>query len=130
MNTANVKKMCIEIGEYFGIRKNGVLIIPFDVTSAGLIAFFEKLRSGNQLDALRQKYELAKSMIDQTSNLLRDFREVVKPHGIDAYTTECTYAQRLSWARELHHISARIAVYDWSEFTFILGPLEVSWTNH
>ncbi|KNH06369.1 RhoGEF domain-containing protein [Perkinsela sp. CCAP 1560/4] len=129
LNSTGLEKMCIEIGEFFGFRKNGVLIVPHDVNNASLIAFLEKLRSTNQLSALRQKYGAAKTMIDQTSSLLREFRETVKPKGIDAFTMDCTYSQRLAWAKELQHNAARIAVYDWTAFTFILGPLDVSWTE-
>ena len=130
LKNAGVDRLSIEIGENFGVRDNGVLVVPFDLQAQTLTLYLEKITSTGQLGTCREKYEAAKSMIDQTSSLLREFRETVKPAGIDAYSMDCTYFQRLTWAKELQHISGRMATYDWSAFTFLMGPLEVNWDGH
>ena len=130
LKNAGVEKLSIEISDRFGVRDNGVLVVPYTLTQETLIKFLEKLRGEGEIQRCAEKYRMAKAMIDQTGSLLRDFRETVKPAGIDAYSLDCSYHERLTWAKELQHIAARLAAYDWSAFTFLMGPLEVNWAEH
>ena len=127
LQLAGVHDLSIEISDFFGFRKNGVVIIPATVTPLTLQTFLECGHKENIFSRCRGVYSLSKSMLEQADHHLKEFRSTVKPVSVDAYSTNCTYNERLHWARELRSIAGKLARFDWSEFTFILGPLEINW---
>ena len=130
LRLAGVEKLSIEISDFYGFRKNGVIIVPYNLTSKSLSDFLERCQADNSISRCREVFVIAKTMLQQTTNCLREFRSTVNPAGVDAFVTDCTYEQRMLWARELQAISGSLASYDWSEVTFLLGPLEIDWEKH
>jgi len=131
LRRSGVSELSLEIGDKsFGFRKNGVVIFPKDMTSATLGAFLDKACAENRFEHARSIYATAKQLVEGIKWHLKEFREVIKPKGIDAFTAVCTYSQRLTWAMELVQIAPRLSQWDWSDFTFVLGSLDINWEKH
>eukprot|EP00759_Apiculatamorpha_spiralis_P038276 PhF_6_TR37596/c1_g1_i1/m.55817 len=129
LRAAGVHKLSVEISDnIFGLRKNGVLLIPYTATLESLTEYLDKVR--DRMEGARSTYAMAKEMIEGITWHVKEFRSAVKPKGVEVFTHECTYAQRLTWIGELCSLSGRLAQWDWSEFTFMLGPtLDLNWDN-
>eukprot|EP00760_Papus_ankaliazontas_P035572 PhM_4_TR7909/c0_g1_i1/m.45105 len=123
-----VEKLTIEIADVFGFRNNGVVLVPHTVTQKSLAKFIDKCHTTGRFNKARTMYAAAKDMIEETMWLLKEFRANISPAGVDAnFDGDYTYAERLQWARELYTVIGPLAQYDWSEFTFVLGPLDLDW---
>ena len=108
-------------------RANGVVIVKAGVTDDELTKFLRTMKP--RMAALRQVYADAKNMIDSTLWHLKKFREMVKPAAIDPFSDNQSYYHRLVWAKEMTVLAPMIVKWDWSEFSFGLGPLEIDWDN-
>ena len=54
---------------------------------------------------------------------------MVEPKGIDAFENELSYTQRLQWAKEMFRIGSNLSQWDWSDVTFSIGPVHISWDD-
>lgn len=124
---AHVTKTTLEIGNRFATRANGVVIVPCDMTHAKLEAWSRVIVKKMPLQ--QRLYQLSKQMLEETMWHLKEFRTIVEPRGIDAFENDLTYAQRLAWAKEMFRIASSLAQWDWTEFTFAIGPLDLNWEN-
>lgn len=123
-----VQRVSLEIGTKFSLRANGVVIVPHDMDYTKMTAW---LRVVKPKLALQQKlYALSKQMLESTMWHLKEFRSIVQPAGIDAFDNDCTYVERQKWAKELFSVAGSLAQWDWSEFTFSIGPLDINWDDH
>ena len=128
LNRHNVTDVTIEIGDMWGFRANGVVIINKAATRATLEQQAAKL--GRKMGILQETYQAAKRMLESTEWHLKRFREAVHPAAVDPYSENAggaSYAERLSWAKELYRAAPRLAQWDWSEYTFVMGPVRVDW---
>ena len=125
LRAANVSKVTLEIANKFGYRDNGVVIIDRMATPQTLREALARLapRMGMQ----QQLYKASKMMLESTDWHLQQFRENAKPRGVDAFNNDYTYAERLQFAKELFSIAPTLAQWDWSEFIFTLGDLDIDW---
>lgn len=124
----NIRQTTIELGNHFGFRGNGVVIFDARVTtSTELRANAEKLQP--RMSALQQTYRVAKEMLRSIDWHLKEFCDAVKPLNVDPFVANAPYAQRLTWVKELYSIAGQLSQWDWSTTTFVMGPLELSWTK-
>ncbi|CBZ28010.1 conserved hypothetical protein [Leishmania mexicana MHOM/GT/2001/U1103] len=122
--------LTLEIGMRHATRANGVVIV--DVSMKTMEELREWLQAlHGKLDLQRKLYSVSKQMLETTMWHLTEFRSMVEPGGVDAFVNnDCTYAQRLAWAKELFRIGPALAHWDWQEFTFLLSPeLDVDWSR-
>ncbi|CAJ1027267.1 Domain of unknown function (DUF4460), putative [Leishmania lindenbergi] len=122
--------LTIELGMHHATRANGVVIVDVSMkTSEQLRKWLQALHG--KLDLQRKLYRVSKQMLETTMWHLKEFRDMVEPGGVDAFVNnDCTYAQRLGWAKELFRIGPALAHWDWKEFTFLLSPeLDVDWSR-
>ncbi|CCW65106.1 unnamed protein product [Phytomonas sp. EM1] len=114
----------------FATRANGVLIVSAAMREVGeLRAWLESVHA--KLPLQRKLYEVSKRLLETTMWHLKEFRNMAEPGGVDAFqSNDCTYAQRLEWAKELFSIGATLAQWDWGDFTFVLSPeLDINWES-
>ncbi|CAG9576513.1 conserved hypothetical protein [Leishmania major strain Friedlin] len=122
--------LTLEIGMRHATRANGVVIVDVSMrTTEELREWLQALHG--KLDLQRKLYSVSKQMLETTMWHLKEFRGMVEPGGVDAFVhNDCTYAQRLAWAKELFRIGPALAHWDWQEFTFLLSPeLDVDWSR-
>jgi hypothetical protein len=126
---ANVKGVSLEIADIqqCAHRANGVVLIGINQTEASLREFLRVMQP--RMAALQEVYRDAKRMIDSTLWHLKKFREIINPAVIDSFPDSVPYYHRLQWAKELVRLAPQIARWDWSDFTFALGPLDIDWDN-
>jgi hypothetical protein len=122
---ANVTRVTLEIGRRFALRSNGVVVVPVDLQPMQLTAWLRAV--GPRMPQQQKLYILGKQMLESTMWHLKQIREIVEPAGIDAFENDNTYDQRLTWAKELYRVSGTLAQWDWSEFTFTIGPIDINW---
>ncbi|CCW70711.1 unnamed protein product [Phytomonas sp. Hart1] len=126
-----VRELTLELQEgRYATRANGVLILNASMREVSeLRTWLERIHE--KLPLQRQLYEVAKRLLETTMWHLKEFQTMAEPGGVDAFqSNECTYAQRLEWAKELFSIGATLAQWDWSEFTFVLSPvLDINWES-
>ncbi|KPI88608.1 hypothetical protein ABL78_2276 [Leptomonas seymouri] len=122
--------LTLELGMRHATRANGVVIIDVAMQTATELREWLKALSG-KLGLQRELYRVSKQMLETTVWHLKEFRDMVEPGGVDAFVNnDCTYAQRLEWAKELFRIGPALAHWDWQEFTFLLSPeLDVDWSR-
>jgi hypothetical protein len=122
--------LTLELGMRHATRANGVVIIDVAMQTTSELREWLQALSG-KLDLQRKLYRVSKQMLETTMWHLKEFRDMVEPAGVDAFVNnDCTYAQRLEWAKELFRIGPALAHWDWSEFTFLLSPeLDVDWSR-
>ncbi|KAG5501970.1 hypothetical protein JKF63_04241 [Porcisia hertigi] len=122
--------LTLEIGLRHATRANGVVIIDVSMRTTEELREWLRALSG-KLDLQRKLYRVSKQMLETTMWHLKEFRDMVEPGGVDAFlNNECTYAQRLVWAKELFRIGPAMAHWDWQDFTFLLSPeLDVDWSR-
>ena len=109
-------------------RANGVVIFPSrGLTDSTLSSFCKSLKS--KMEALKHIYSEAKRMIDSILWHTQQFKDIVQPMAVEAFQDSVPYYHRLAWAKELHLLAPKIVEWDWSEFTFALGPLELNWES-
>lgn len=122
--------LTLEIGMRHATRANGVVVIDVGMQSTDALREWLQVLSG-KLDLQRKLYRVSKQMLETTMWHLKEFRDMVEPGGVDAFmNNDCTYAQRLEWAKELFRIGPALAHWDWQEFTFLLSTeLDVDWAR-
>nr|CCC92685.1 conserved hypothetical protein [Trypanosoma congolense IL3000] len=121
-------KLTLEIGMRHAIRANGVVIINSNLTAEQLQPWIKAISP--KLPLQQQLYKISKRLLEATMWHLKEFRSMAEPGGIDAFSNDCTYAERLQWAKELFRIGPSLTPWDWSEITFVLGPdVDVDWEN-
>ncbi|KAG5476772.1 hypothetical protein CUR178_03957 [Leishmania enriettii] len=120
--------LTLELGMRHATRANGVVIVDVSMKTTGDLREWLRALHG-KLDLQRKLYSVSKQMLETTMWHLKEFRDMAEPGGVDAFVNnDCTYAQRLLWAKELFRIGPALAQWDWQEFTFLLSPeLEVDW---
>ncbi|KPA74195.1 putative mitochondrial hypothetical protein [Leptomonas pyrrhocoris] len=122
--------LTLELGMRHATRANGVVVINVAMQTTQELREWLQALSG-KLDLQRKLYRVSKQMLETTMWHLKEFRDMVEPGGVDAFVNnDCTYAERLTWAKELFRVGPALAHWDWQEFTFLLGPeLEVDWSR-
>lgn len=120
--------LTIELGTRHATRANGVVIVDVAMQTSDELREWMRALHG-KLDLQRKLYRVSKQMLETTTWHLKEFRDMVEPGGVDAFVNDdCTYAQRLAWAKELFRIGPALAHWDWQEFTFLLSDeLDVDW---
>ncbi|KAG5476490.1 hypothetical protein LSCM1_04202 [Leishmania martiniquensis] len=123
--------LTLELGMRHATRANGVVVVDVSMKTTDELREWLRALHG-KLDLQRKLYSVSKQMLETTMWHLKEFRDMVEPGGVDAFVNnDCTYAQRLSWAKELFRIGPALAHWDWQEFTFLLSPeLDVDWRRH
>lgn len=116
----------------FATRANGVVIVSASMrTQAELREWLEALQP--KLALQKRLYTVSKHMLETTMWHLTQFRDMVEPAGLDGFqNNDCTYGQRLEWAKELFRVGPSLAQWDWSDFTFMLsndGELDIDWSH-
>lgn len=126
-----VTHLTVEMGNRYATRANGVIIIDVAMRTTEDLHTWLKAIHG-KLDRQRRLYQVSKQMLESTTWHLKEFREVVEPGGLDAFmNNDCTYAERLAWAKELFRIGPALAHYDWHDFAFLLSEkLDIDWERH
>lgn len=81
------------------------------------------------MEMQQQLYKVSKTMLESTEWHIQQFKDNAKPRAVDAFNNEMNYADRLQWAKELFSIAPQLAQWDWSEFVFTLGPLDIDWNR-
>ncbi|KEG12464.1 hypothetical protein DQ04_01691020 [Trypanosoma grayi] len=120
--------LTIEVGMRHAMRANGVVIISCELTADELRPWLKKIQP--KLSLQKRLYQISKQMLEATMWHLKEFRAMAEPGGIDAFNNDCTYAQRLEWAKELFRIGSSLAPWDWKDMTFVLAPeVDVDWAK-
>ncbi|CBH14041.1 hypothetical protein, conserved [Trypanosoma brucei gambiense DAL972] len=123
-----LSKLTLEVGNRHATRANGVVIINCSLTSEQLRPWLKAISP--KLPLQQRLYELSKQMLESTLWHLKEFRTMVEPGGVDVFSNDCTYAERLQWSKELFRIGPSLAPWDWSEMTFVLSPdVDIDWAN-
>lgn len=120
-----VQHVTLEIGNKFSLRANGVVVVPHDMDHARMTAWLRVVKP--RLPLQQKLYALSKQMLESTMWHLKEFRSIVQPSGVDAFENDNTYAERQRWAKELYSVAGSLAKWDWSDFTFTIGPLDINW---
>jgi hypothetical protein len=121
----NIRGVALEIGTKYATRDNGVLIVDSEMDEAAFLRWLHKISP--LMDRQRELYKLATQMLESTMWHLKEFRSMVEPKGIDAFDNELPYAKRLQWAKEMFRIGSNLSQWDWSDMTFAIGPVQISW---
>ncbi|KAJ9456728.1 hypothetical protein DIPPA_17834 [Diplonema papillatum] len=117
----------IDEGFQYGARETGVLQLPSDFTEDGLKQFLEWLVAGDHLQMVKEAYQTTITKLGELDRLLRVCYEVIGARIIDVESEEADIDEKTMFIRELYSISGELSKYDWSDYSFILGPLELDW---
>ncbi|ORC92872.1 uncharacterized protein TM35_000021980 [Trypanosoma theileri] len=128
LHVYGLTNLTLEIGMRHAMRANGVVIISCKLTNDELRPWLKKIEP--KLSLQKRLYQVSKQMLEATMWHLKEFRTMAEPGGIDAFNNDCTYAERLEWAKELFRIASSLAAWDWKDMTFVLAPdVDVDWAN-
>eukprot|EP01064_Diplonema_japonicum_P013955 TRINITY_DN21495_c0_g1_i1.p1 TRINITY_DN21495_c0_g1~~TRINITY_DN21495_c0_g1_i1.p1 ORF type:complete len:682 (+),score=175.60 TRINITY_DN21495_c0_g1_i1:26-2047(+) len=128
----NCTEMVFEIigeGWQYGARDTGILQVPSDVTRDGLREFLEYLTGTNQLEPIKSAYNETVRVLNETDRLTKVCYEVIGPKVIDVETEEASLEHKFEFIKELYSISGELSRYDWQDYTFSMGPLDLDWST-
>eukprot|EP01065_Artemidia_motanka_P011810 TRINITY_DN16438_c0_g1_i1.p1 TRINITY_DN16438_c0_g1~~TRINITY_DN16438_c0_g1_i1.p1 ORF type:complete len:728 (+),score=252.05 TRINITY_DN16438_c0_g1_i1:68-2251(+) len=117
----------IPAGSQYGARESGVLQVPCDLDVQGMREFCEYLVVNDQIEPLREAYEQALNQLEEMQKLQTICEHVITPASFDLDSSGATVEEKLMWLRELYSISGMLSRYDWTEYDFVLGPLDLDW---
>ena len=123
----NIRGVALEISTKFATRDNGVVIVDCALEDATFLQWLQKLAP--LMDKQRYLFSQATQLLESTMWHLKEFRSMVEPKGIDAFENELSYTQRLQWAKEMFRIGSNLSQWDWSDVTFSIGPVHISWDD-
>ena len=121
----NITGVTLEIGDDFGFRDNGVIIISKMANPETMRAAIHALKPRMHLQ--QQLYALSKKTLDSIQWHIKETHANLRCRGLMAFDNDNTYAERLAWAKELFKCSPQLAQWDWSGFVFMLGEIDVDW---
>lgn len=132
LESRGVTDLTIELSrDHFATRANGVLILNCQhlldgQSSSNSTPLDEWVKAVLPKLALQKElYRVSKQLMATTEWYVKETTRVLSPAQLDATEhNDCSYAQRLQWVKELFRVSAALSKWDWSEFSFLLGPGE------
>lgn len=125
LSAVGITDLTVELGYKYGTRANGVVLVNVHhlVDAVSLEHWITAVQP--KLALQKDLYRVTKQLLQTTLWYKKEVERVLElgTTQIDLFNhNECTYAQRLMWIKELFRVSAGLAQWDWSGFTFILGP--------
>jgi hypothetical protein len=119
----------VEIGDRWGFRKNGVVLVSKAATSETLESFARGMTA--RMPALRTAFDRTRSTLDLIAWHHTECMKILQPATIDVSLEGSTYVERLAFLKELYSVAPSLARYSWEGVAIVMGrSLSISWEQN